>query len=395
MRLVPLKRLVRINEQALPEDCAPDREFRYLDIATVGRGVLVAKPQRLTFENAPSRARRLVRAGDCILSTVRTYLRAVWPVEHPTDDLVVSTGFAVLTPGPDMDPRFLGWLAQSDVVVDEVVARSVGVSYPAINASDVGEVRVPCPPLPSQRAIADFLDAETARIDALITKKRQLVQLAHARLWQLARALTGTAGTEVPIRRFVDKIKTGATPPAGELAQLLGGDVPWLSPGDVAEMTSLRPPARSLEVRAIQDGWVPMFPADSTLVVGIGATAGRVAHLAMPSSGNQQMTCIKSRPGLRARFLSWFLWSRQADLRSIAPYTTLPILSNDFLLSLTIAIPSLTIQRDSVAQIDREASRVRALDSRMNRQVDLLRERRQALITAAVTGELPIPGLAA
>ena len=116
------------------------------------------------------------REGDTIVSTVRTYLRSVWPIRGDTDDLVVSTGFAVLSP-TDVDPRYFSWWVLSDTFIEEVVARSVGVSYPAINASELGDLRVRVPSLAEQRAIADYLDTETNRIDTLITKKRRMIEL--------------------------------------------------------------------------------------------------------------------------------------------------------------------------------------------------------------------------
>ena len=95
-----LKYVVAINSRSLPEQTPSDLGIRYLDIGAVGRGALVAEPEVTTFGDAPSRARRLVAEGDAIVSTVRTYLRAVWPVRGDTDGLVVSTGFVVLSPGP-------------------------------------------------------------------------------------------------------------------------------------------------------------------------------------------------------------------------------------------------------------------------------------------------------
>ncbi|MBA2556030.1 MAG: hypothetical protein H0V12_01590 [Chloroflexi bacterium] len=192
MSTAPLKHLVRINARSLPETTDPECEFKYIDIGSVGRGVLLEEPQRLNFATAPSRARRLLRTGDTIISTVRTYLRAVWPIHDPSFDLVASTGFAVLTPGSRLDARYLGWLAQSDLVVEEIVARSVGVSYPAINALEIGRLRVPAIPLDDQRAIADFLDAETARIDALIAKKRRLIAALRER--RAVATLAGVSG---------------------------------------------------------------------------------------------------------------------------------------------------------------------------------------------------------
>lgn len=181
-----------INRRALREDTPPDLEFRYIDIGTVGHGVLVTEPELMAFADAPSRARRLLRRGDTIVSTVRTYLRAIWPVKGEPADLIASTGFAVLSPGPQIDPRFLGWWTQSDVCVEEIVARSVGVSYPAINATELGNLTIDLPSLPEQREIADFLDAETARVDALVEKNMAMLDLLTERRQALiTAAVTG------------------------------------------------------------------------------------------------------------------------------------------------------------------------------------------------------------
>lgn len=145
---VPLKFIAGINRRALGETTADSFSFRYVDISAVGRGAIISEPLPTTFSESPSRARRLVQAGDTIVSTVRTYLRAVTPIvdEDEPASLVVSTGFAVLTPRPPLCPKFFAWVAQSDPFIEEIVARSVGVSYPAINASDLGRLAVPLPP---------------------------------------------------------------------------------------------------------------------------------------------------------------------------------------------------------------------------------------------------------
>lgn len=163
----PLGRVVKFNARTLPETTAPGFEFRYVDISSVGRGELVEEPQVLTFENSPSRARRILRPGDTIVSTVRTYLRAVMRVPDNATDLIGSTGFAVLTARSQLDSQFLSWFAQSHPFIEEVVARSVGVSYPAISPFELARLPVPVPDITVQRAVADFLDFETTRIDRL------------------------------------------------------------------------------------------------------------------------------------------------------------------------------------------------------------------------------------
>lgn len=142
----PLKRWVSINERVLPESTDPDYAFDYMDIGCVGTGMLVSTPSRIRFGNAPSRARRILRTGDTMISTVRTYLRAVYFVGGKAGDLIASTGFAVLTPGPGVVPEFLGITLQSDPFIDRVTANSIGIAYPAISETRLGTFHVALPP---------------------------------------------------------------------------------------------------------------------------------------------------------------------------------------------------------------------------------------------------------
>ena len=188
-----LKYSAKINARTLPEDTDPGREIRYIDISAVSSTGHIENIESMQFGNAPSRARRVVRHGDTVVSTVRTYLRAVAPVPEDDVDLIASTGFAIVSPNQDsFHSGFLAYWLRSNPFVDEVCARSVGVSYPATNASEVGAIPAPVPPLPTQQAIADYLDEKTAAIDALIEKTRKLLDLlAEERAALITAAVTG------------------------------------------------------------------------------------------------------------------------------------------------------------------------------------------------------------
>lgn len=173
----PLKRWVRINASILPDTTPADSEFRYIDIGTVGTGFLIREPQQMQFGGAPSRARRILRRGDTIVSTVRTYLKAVYHVAGDTDALVCSTGFAVLTPRPGTQPRYVTYLAQSSSFADCISAESVGTAYPAIAESRLGSFNVPVPPLLEQPAIVRFLDYIDRRVRRCIRAKQKLNNL--------------------------------------------------------------------------------------------------------------------------------------------------------------------------------------------------------------------------
>src|SRR6185436_2275458 len=189
--------------------------------------------------------------------------------------------------------------------------------------------------------------------------------------------------------------KTGATPAADALESLVGDEVPWLSPGDVGRWLACRAAERKLTSSALKEGWVPEFPRDSTLVVGIGATAGKVAHLEERASGNQQMTCLTPTASIDPRFLSWQLLSRREEVRATAPFTTLPIITNEFLKSLLVWVPEKVRQVEIRVRLDQAASRLSRLTESLAVQIERMREHRQALITAAVTGNLGIPGAGA
>lgn len=183
-----------MNQQVLPESTPPESKFKYIDISQVSSlGEISIPNECISFESAPSRARRIAAAGDTVVSTVRTYLRAIATVPGTDERLVFSTGFAVLSPR-EIEPRFLGYACRSSGFVNEVVRRSVGVSYPAIAPTDLLDIPIWTPSHDSQRRVADFLDDRVSRIDRIIAARRE--QMTSIRAWHDSsiRAITETAG---------------------------------------------------------------------------------------------------------------------------------------------------------------------------------------------------------
>ena len=174
----PLKRWVRLNARTLGQKTSPDFEFRYVDIGSVQTGRLVKEPERIRFEAAPSRARRVLRRGDTIISTVRTYLKAIWYVGEDADDLIASTGFAVLTPGSGVEPEYLGYVIQSSPFVNRVTANSIGIAYPAIAETVLGRFPVALPPtVDEQQAIVAHIKTESAPLDDAIARTEEEIKL--------------------------------------------------------------------------------------------------------------------------------------------------------------------------------------------------------------------------
>jgi type I restriction enzyme S subunit len=174
----PLKRWVDINKYVLPENTEPDYSFKYLDIGSVGTGYLIKSPENIRFANAPSRARRILRTGDTIISTVRTYLKAIYFVDCNEYNLVASTGFAVLTPKEKIFPEYLSYLIQSSVFVDCVTANSVGIAYPAIAETKIGTFHIAVPPTQKeQKRILNEIKSKVASIDLIIRQNQKEIDL--------------------------------------------------------------------------------------------------------------------------------------------------------------------------------------------------------------------------
>ena len=154
----------------------PDGEFIYVDLSAVDQdSKAIASPRRLACTDAPSRARQVIRSGDVLVSTVRPNLNAVGRVPVELDGATASTGFCVLRPRSEVaDGAYLFHWVRSPRFVGQMVRRATGASYPAVSDRIVFESKIPLPPLPEQKRIAEILD----KADALRAKRREaLAQL--------------------------------------------------------------------------------------------------------------------------------------------------------------------------------------------------------------------------
>lgn len=207
-RVLPLKHWLGMNEAVLSETTDPNFEFQYIDIGSVGTGVLIEKPQKIRFATAPSRARRIVRDGDTIISTVRTYLKAVWFAENTKDNFICSTGFAVLTPRQGTLPKFVSYLTQNNSFIDRITANSVGIAYPAITESRFGSFQVVVPPFSEQAAIVAYLDKATADIDTAIDRARREIELlGEYRTRLIADVVTGKVDVREAVTELPDEVE--------------------------------------------------------------------------------------------------------------------------------------------------------------------------------------------
>ena len=171
-----LKFVANFNQNTLPEDTDGQFELKYIDIGNVSSVDGIKEIQYFNFSNAPSRARRIVKYGDIIVSTVRTYLRAITSIKEDYDNCVCSTGFAVITPKDNFWQDFVVYAIENESFIAQIIANSQGISYPAINVSQLENLKLAFPSVKEQKEIVDFLKTKLLEIDSIINKKQNIMQ---------------------------------------------------------------------------------------------------------------------------------------------------------------------------------------------------------------------------
>lgn len=413
-----VKRLIHVascNDEVLAESTAPDYEIEYVEISGVESGQGIIETALLRFGDAPSRARRIVRDGDILISTVRTYLRAIAQVTNPAKNMIASTGFAVIRPRY-VESRYLGYACQTEGFVNDVIARSTGVSYPAINASELVRLHIPLPLLEEQTAIATFLDRETAKIDALIADQEKLIALlAEKRQATISHAVTKGLNPNAPMKdsgvawlgevpknweitqfkRLCDRITDGAhISPETE-----GGVFSFVSTkdldGDSINFEGCLLTSSSNFEYLVRTG---CRPALGDVLFSKDGTIGRTAVVQDEHEFVVASSLIIITPDkkiLDSSFLNYLCKSSvvSSQVESFVKGAGLPRLSIKNLLKVVGVFPELKEQREISAYLKAETQKAVVLQSEAERAIALLKERRSALITAAVTGQIDVRNL--
>lgn len=193
----------------------PDRLFRYVDIASVSnRRFVVVEPKEVLGRDAPSRARKRIRAGDVIVATTRPYLRSIARVTPDLDGAVCSTGFCVLRPTSRVLSDWLFYASLTETVVAQLTERMRGASYPAVTDGDVLDAMIPVAPIEEQRRIVALIGECMERIDEieLLREKmrREAESLTPSSLASVFEDI-GAAHTEVPIADVIVESRYGTS----------------------------------------------------------------------------------------------------------------------------------------------------------------------------------------
>jgi type I restriction enzyme S subunit len=279
--------------------------------------------------------------------------------------------------------------------------------------SNFAQVDLPVVPLDEQKAIAVFLDRETAKIDALIAEQERLIALlAEKRQATISHAVTKGLDPKAPMKdsgvawlgdvpahwdvrplKHLVQLKSGGTPSKENPAYWDGG-IPWASAKDL-KVEQLHDTADHISQAAVDDGAASLVPQGAVLVVVRGMILARmfpVVEATCPMAINQDLKAVVPNRGLDTSFLAWLLrGSATESLTRLdeAGHGT-KALRMDAWTSMNLPIPPQPEQLKLAEFISAETAKLDSLCTEADKAVTLLKERRSALIAAAVTGQIDV-----
>lgn len=187
-KVLRIAELGQVDPENLGSSTVPDYEFDYVSLEQVSKGTLMGTT-KMTFRNAPSRARRVLKRGDVLVSTVRPNLMSHYFVNNEVNDLICSTGFSVVRPCEgDLCPSYLYQHLFSSVINNQIEMLISGSNYPAINSTDVRQLKIQIGSFEEQTAIATILSDMDNELQALTQKLEKARALKQGMMQQL---LTG------------------------------------------------------------------------------------------------------------------------------------------------------------------------------------------------------------
>lgn len=401
-----LKDVAFVNLRTLDESTKGDYKFRYIDISSVSADNGITLGDEITFQEAPSRARRIVKKDDVLVSTVRTYLRAIANIDWDAKDIIASTGFAVYTPNNKIIPRFLAYSIKSTKAINQICSNSKGVSYPAIQAQVLSSIEIPYWDLKRQEAIAAYLDKECEKIgrkielferkaDAYSRLRRSLINRAVTRGLDPNVSLkpsTIAFETEIPSHWEIRRIKSLFEE---RIEYSYTGNEDLLS---VSEYYGIAKRADIIDNENISrsdslEGYKRCYIGDivSNIMLAWKGSLGMTNYngIVSPAYGVYKPICK-----LNSRYYHYLFRTElykaifKNHSRGIID-SRLRLYTPNFL-ALKTFYPPLSEQNEIAAYLDEKCAKIDAILEKINTEVERLKELKRSLINEVVTGQRAI-----
>lgn len=399
-----------------PTEISADTVFHYSIPALdeIGDG-------RLEHPDEIGSGKLLLSGGEVLISKLNPRLPRVLLAEAHDVPTLASTEFIALRPGPNVDERFLRYWLGSEPLRQMLNGATMSVtrSQQRVRPEIVTKSWLRVPSIDDQRAIADYLDRETTRIDALIEKKQHLLGLLdERRMAVMADGVSGrfTSNRLVPSTlswlpwrganwreaklTLVARLGSGHTPSRDHPEWWEECKIPWVTTGEVAQLRSdrvefLYGTREKISALGVANSSAEIHPKD-TVVLCRTASAGYSGIMGTAMATSQDFATWTCGPLIRPRYLLLCLRAMRQDLLGrLAMGSTHKTIYMPDIEALRVPLPEVNEQDAIVDAVWRRLRTIDTVIDELHRQIDLLAEHRQALITGAVTGEFGPSGVAA
>jgi type I restriction enzyme S subunit len=353
----------------------------------------------------------MLEPGDLLMSAAGTVGKAhLWS----SKEAACFAGFLVRFRANQAmcDPRFIGWWSQGKGFKDQVLTGAVRSTINNFSAGKYRALRVFLPELSYQRSIADFLDRETAQIDAMIEAQEALATIAGERRRAVIHhyvtkgLATGASLKNTPlkwlgeipehwevanIRRHAE-MKTGHTPSRSVPEYWVDCDIPWITLADVWQLRTgkieyIENTDEMVSELGIANSAAELLPA-GTVVLSRTASVGFSGIMATPMATSQDYWNWICKPSMLPEYLLYVFRAMEQEFQALRRGSTHQTIYQPVAASFRIPVPPLDEQRQIVEELRQTLRRTDELLEEIAATTALLRERREALITAAVTGRI-------
>ncbi len=409
MKTLPLKRVALIIAGQSPpsEEVTPyDNELPFLQ----GNAEFGSKHPAplLQCKTAP----KIALPGD-ILVSVRAPVGALNVSDRKYG---IGRGLAAIRCYTAVEPRYVWWALNAGV--EELQARATGSTFTAVDADELGSLPIPAVAQNEQVAIADFLDSQTTQLDRSIEANLRLQALLGER--REAITATGVSGLSIgltasqssvpwlealpsawPVAKLtlIARLGSGHTPSRSHPEWWQEASIPWITTGEVHQMRADRieyisETRERISELGLANSSAHLHPKD-TVVLCRTASAGFSAIMGLPMATSQDFVTWTCGPLLRPRYLLLCLRAMRQDLLGrLAMGSTHQTIYVPDIESIRVPLPPIAQQDHIVEATWSKLKQTDELVDHLAHQIELLHERRQALITAAVTGQISVLGAA-
>lgn len=349
---------------------------------------------------------KLCRAGDLVINRMRAFQGALGIAP---EDGVVSPDYAVLRVDPRVDKRWLNYFLTSGFTVATMASlvRGIGgteagnVRTPRLNVSDLQSMTVPLVLANEQRAIADYLDRETTRIDTLIEEQQRLIEMLRERRRDLVRAeVLGSLNPFSPPPEAVFtaighhfSVTLGKMLDAGKTVRSEDRLLPYIRAGNIQDSGLRLDDVNQMPYSEAEESKLNLLKGDLLVVEGGAVGTNVLLHADMPDWSFQK-TVNRLRPlsNWSSAWLGYVLRTYRdiGVIDIVCNRSTIPHLTAEKLRAMRVPSVDPQEQVRVAAMLDDRTSKIDALIAETEQFIGLARERRSALITAAVTGQIDV-----